>query len=181
MISLARPWQSVAGAAEHACSSERKSPSSTLEVAARCAQATRTAFSTKIWRGLLRALAYSVSWQSTCSVSRRSWARIPQEVPSACDRLGYLQRYAAPQFCPAQMERTPHARSQSWICSVSVATNQVVDGNDAQRRKPCVCQRVAWKADDTLAERSRRRPAKPMGSPRVGSNPTGVALSIVAW
>ena len=27
---------------------------------------------------------------------------------------------------------------------------------------------------DTLAERLRRRPAKPMGSPRVGSNPTGV-------
>ena len=30
------------------------------------------------------------------------------------------------------------------------------------------------KAEDTLAERLRRRPAKPMGSPRVGSNPTGV-------
>ena len=27
---------------------------------------------------------------------------------------------------------------------------------------------------DTLAERLRRRPAKPMGSPRAGSNPTGV-------
>ena len=31
------------------------------------------------------------------------------------------------------------------------------------------------RAQDTLAERLRRRPAKPMGSPRVGSNPTGVA------
>ena len=30
-------------------------------------------------------------------------------------------------------------------------------------------------ATDTLAERLRRRPAKPMGSPRVGSHPTGVA------
>ena len=29
---------------------------------------------------------------------------------------------------------------------------------------------------DTLAEWLRRRPAKPMGSPRVGSTPTGVAL-----
>ena len=29
-------------------------------------------------------------------------------------------------------------------------------------------------AEDTLAERLRRRPAKPMGSPRVGSDPTGV-------
>ena len=31
---------------------------------------------------------------------------------------------------------------------------------------------------DTLAERLRRRPAKPMGSPCVGSNPTGVAFSL---
>ena len=30
---------------------------------------------------------------------------------------------------------------------------------------------------DTLAEQLRRRPAKPMGSPRVGSNPTGVVLA----
>ena len=33
---------------------------------------------------------------------------------------------------------------------------------------------------DTLAEWLRRRPAKPMGSPRVGSNPTGVDFSKVA-
>ena len=33
--------------------------------------------------------------------------------------------------------------------------------------------------NDTLAERLRRRPAKPMGSPRVGSNPTGVDL--IGW
>ena len=35
------------------------------------------------------------------------------------------------------------------------------------------------KVDDTLAERLRRRPAKPMGSPRVGSNPTGVVFRIM--
>ena len=29
---------------------------------------------------------------------------------------------------------------------------------------------------DILAEWLRRRPAKPMGSPRVGSNPTGVVM-----
>ena len=32
-------------------------------------------------------------------------------------------------------------------------------------------------SDDTLAEWLRRRPAKPMGSPCVGSNPTGVAFA----
>ena len=31
-------------------------------------------------------------------------------------------------------------------------------------------------AKDTLAKWLRRRPAKPIGSPRVGSNPTGVVL-----
>ena len=35
---------------------------------------------------------------------------------------------------------------------------------------------LAGCAEDTLAERLRRRPAKRMGSPRVGSNPTGVDL-----
>lgn len=41
----------------------------------------------------------------------------------------------------------------------------------------CVVSSCCYrKADDTLAERLRRRPAKPMGSPRVGSNPTGVVL-----
>ncbi len=34
--------------------------------------------------------------------------------------------------------------------------------------------------NDTLAEWLRRRPAKPMGSPRVGSNPTGVGLQVAA-
>ena len=34
-----------------------------------------------------------------------------------------------------------------------------------------------WLLRDTLAEWLRRRPTKPMGSPRVGSNPTGVVLS----
>ena len=33
----------------------------------------------------------------------------------------------------------------------------------------------------TLAEWLRRRPAKPMGSPRVGSNPTGVVFANVSW
>ena len=32
-------------------------------------------------------------------------------------------------------------------------------------------------ASDTLAEWLRRRPAKPMGSPRVGSNPIAVVYS----
>ena len=40
-------------------------------------------------------------------------------------------------------------------------------------------ERNAWTvSSDTLAEWLRRRPAKPMGSPRVGSNPTGVVFTL---
>ena len=35
-------------------------------------------------------------------------------------------------------------------------------------------------SEDTLAERLRRRPAKPMGSPRMGSDPTGVDIA-ASW
>jgi hypothetical protein len=54
-----------------------------------------------------------------------------------------------------------------------------------QRRTAQAVLRFRWEAQqkhlvlhsrDTLAERLRRRPAKPMGSPRVGSNPTGVVF-----
>ena len=47
-------------------------------------------------------------------------------------------------------------------------------------RQPGNIKRIDFIIDrtsDTLAERLRRRPAKPMGSPRVGSNPTGVVFS----
>jgi hypothetical protein len=48
------------------------------------------------------------------------------------------------------------------------------------RARVCVC--APWgcapRVKDTLAEWLRRRPAKPMGSPRVGSNPTGVGLGV---
>jgi hypothetical protein len=65
---------------------------------------------------------------------------------------------------------------------------------DGRRVLPCtgtVCVCVlgalasAWEfnpwqhAEDTLAERLRRRPAKPMGFPRVGSNPTGVDIIVI--
>ena len=36
---------------------------------------------------------------------------------------------------------------------------------------------AGMRSDDTLAEWLRRRPAKSMGFPRVGSNPTGVVLA----
>ena len=39
---------------------------------------------------------------------------------------------------------------------------------------PTIARRTQSTPEDTLAERLRRRPAKPMWSPRVGSNPTGV-------
>ena len=56
-------------------------------------------------------------------------------------------------------------------------TRFVLQSNQCERT--CIrisCYLVLRIIRDTLAERLRRRPAKPMGSPRVGSNPTGVVL-----
>ena len=62
----------------------------------------------------------------------------------------------------------------------AAVTAQGTDARAANiRRKRHViagCRSVQY----TLAERLRRRPAKPMGSPRVGSNPTGVVLNMSA-
>ena len=44
----------------------------------------------------------------------------------------------------------------------------------------CLRLRGSYLHRDTLAEWLRRRPAKPMGSPRVGSNPTGVVMATTA-
>ena len=43
------------------------------------------------------------------------------------------------------------------------------------------CYKLLKGCKDTLAEWLRPRPAKPMGSPRVGSNPTGVDLLCLPW
>ena len=45
-----------------------------------------------------------------------------------------------------------------------------------QSWNPHSCRNPRSQEISFLAERLRRRPAKPMGSPRVGSNPTGVDL-----
>ena len=46
------------------------------------------------------------------------------------------------------------------------------------RYQPC---KAMHSVQDTVAEWLRRRPAKPMGSPRMGSNPIGVAFCQKVW
>ena len=41
-----------------------------------------------------------------------------------------------------------------------------------------ITSRMIFVSNDTLAERLRRRPAQLMGSPHVGSHPTGVAVGL---
>ena len=66
---------------------------------------------------------------------------------------------------------TLHART---ACKI----NAMLSSADAVRAKPHMLFATEEGAlpDDTLAEWLRRRPAKPMGSPCVGSNPTGVVF-----
>ena len=67
---------------------------------------------------------------------------------------------------------TLHART---ACKI----NAMLSSADAVSAKPHMLLATEEGAlpDDTLAEWLRRRPAKPMGSPCVGSNPTGVAFA----
>ena len=55
------------------------------------------------------------------------------------------------------------------------------NGGGSRAHESAVTHGAQWLADskDTLAEWLRRRPAKPMGSPCVGSNPTGVVCGAV--
>ena len=87
---------------------------------------------------------------------------------------------------------SPCLLSTSWLCWVKNPLHPLQARLRGQTRPPglkhersTVCrgqktlpQKLAQQllplAEDTLAERLRRRSAKPMGSPRVGSNPTGV-------
>ena len=59
--------------------------------------------------------------------------------------------------------------------AISTITWIFQDFENLSRIRPSgLCDGSPCNSKDTLAERLRRRPAKPMGSPRVGSNPTGV-------
>ena len=71
---------------------------------------------------------------------------------------------------------TLHART---ACKI----NAMLSSADAVRAKPHMLFATEAGAlpDDTLAEWLRRRPAKPMGSPRVGSNPAGVVSVVFAF
>ena len=61
-----------------------------------------------------------------------------------------------------------------WTSYVLRAWLSVIKCRNVFRSAFELCARLAG-ITDTLAEWLRRRPAKPMGSPRAGSNPTGVA------
>ena len=66
------------------------------------------------------------------------------------------------------MATVPSTRKHFFSFPMSAKTAQFISITST----PCLSPRC----NDTLAERLRRRPAKPMGSPRVGSNPTGVDI-----
>ena len=72
-----------------------------------------------------------------------------------------------------------HALDQaSWdtgLLSVSLEISLAAAASGATA--VAIREAAEMRPDDTLAEWLRRRPAKPMGSPRVGSNPTGVVFA----
>ena len=110
-------------------------------------------------------------WSAHLSAITRFALWIPPVTPSLCRislhvSLGVFKVVWAP-------------RNSRW--------NPEISARLTHKRKSCnslLCNILGCSLHDmdTLAEWSRRRPAKPMGSPRVGSNPTGVdfLLSMLA-
>ena len=83
------------------------------------------------------------------------------------------QRPTAPSHTAGsyrEEDRAGTSRFHSAGCC-TIIPNPPHAARRAARKKP-----RARSTKDTLAERLKRRPAKPMGSPRVGSNPTGVVF-----
>ena len=87
-------------------------------------------------------------------------------------------------LCSYRGSRSPGIRGEnliSWTAAAAPRHNTNCTAKKLQNE--CCPGKISSKffrseANDTLAEWSRRWPAKPMGTPRVGSNPTGVVCPI---
>ena len=71
-------------------------------------------------------------------------------------------------------ELCTHLASTEPLSINSACAQRVNSKLTAGSKKRTWVSHQGMQSKDTLAEWLRRRPAKPMGSPRVGSNPTGV-------
>ena len=113
--------------------------------------------------------------QLRCGVSE-SWCRLhfcfAACLMRLCVKTFLLERYGAGAVLP----------SPDWKRCKPLGAAEQPDGSpwvNCLRSVSRMSYGRGLPAKDTLAERLRRRPAKPMGSPRVGSNPTGVVLKCI--
>jgi hypothetical protein len=109
------------------------------------------------------------------------------ELCSASSRSNRRSAQVRKEDCGVSVE----GQSDSWLVNEVAHSQSLRHLRSAQLKRPhcqgaCGAARASFAREhatpaiDTLAEWLRRRPAKPMGSPRVGSNPTGVALCAAA-
>ena len=94
--------------------------------------------------------------------------------------LSYSESAEVRSFCQRVLTFMPAATQDAWSSASQASLHgsllSVSACNDG-RLASCKARIMLGRpASDTLAEWLRRRPAKPMGSPRAGSNPAGVAL-----
>ena len=78
----------------------------------------------------------------------------------------------------SDVTRISKSHNDHFTSARMVAANVNTANLYNQNHKNCLSSVLKCLSSDTLAEWLRRRPAKPMGSPRAGSNPAGVALEI---
>ena len=104
--------------------------------------------------------------------------------PAAAIRMQFHLRRPLPRQRRARKHgKTPSTPDEQRTASKSAGAAMGPKTRDSTRNGSLRCQALracdlCSGLKDTLAERLRRRPAKPMGFPRVGSNPTGVVLRL---
>ena len=76
----------------------------------------------------------------------------------------------------SHVSRISTSHNDHFTSARMVAANVNTTNLYNQNHKKCFSSVLKCLSSDTLAEWLRRRPAKPMESPRAGSNPAGVAL-----
>ena len=142
----------------------------------------------------------SSSSSSICSRARRQGvlARGDERALSAPEQAHRLSVWPCRDLDCRAGDARPHFQYQRRVCDCSGGLSpqrafrrEVSFGHSSGRKQYRLFSRALFRiglpiASDTLAEWLRRRPAKPMGSPRAGSNPTvvgscGSGVAALQW
>ncbi len=135
-----------------------------------------------VWRNGSASDSRSEGWEfeSLCPQSLVAWSRPPRRTTTFTKGTpGLNQGSADLQSAALTTERCTRPHPNRSNGSMRQTARKHAAPELRARNAAPACQRRPLACNDTLTEWLRRLPAKPMGSPRAGSNHTGVAIAYV--